>query len=355
LCGDGIDNNCNGATDTEDSDCPVGCPDVDGDLFADDSCGGRDCNDLLPEINPTATEIDCNGIDDDCAPASGDDPDPADADADGYTAGCGNDCDESNPFINEGAAERCDDGVDNDCDATVDLQDSECPAGCADEDGDGYFDVACGGTDCDDTSYLSNPGAGEHCTDEVDNNCDGLVDGADSLCDPACADDDGDGYLDAACGGTDCDDTNETVHPGGGEHCSDGLDNNCNGFVDGADTGDCPSMCVDADGDGYTDRDCGGSDCDDTMAESYPGAYEDCDGADNDCDGRKDEGYPNQDGDELADCVDPDDDGDGWHDDATLSGGGCYCGQLAGGAWAVVGLLLLRRNRRRLRLGKEGV
>jgi cysteine-rich repeat protein len=40
-----------------------------------------------------------------------------------------------------------------------------------------------------------------------------------------------------------------------------------------------------------------------------------CDGLDNDCDGSVDEGYPNFDGDEMADCVDPDDDNDGVGDE----------------------------------------
>ena len=38
---------------------------------------------------------------------------------------------------------------------------------------------------------------------------------------------------------------------------------------------------------------------------------EDCDGQDQDCDGEIDEGFPDLDGDELADCVDEDADGDG--------------------------------------------
>lgn len=44
-------------------------------------------------------------------------------------------------------------------------------------------------------------------------------------------DGDRDGYVDAACGGPDCDDRDEAVHPGLFDLC-DGIDNNCNGAVD---------------------------------------------------------------------------------------------------------------------------
>ena len=43
--------------------------------------------------------------------------------------------------------------------------------------------------------------------------------------------------------------------------------------------------CDDIDGDGYEDMACGGNDCDDADATSYPSAPELCDGVDNDCDG----------------------------------------------------------------------
>lgn len=55
-------------------------------------------------------------------------------------------------------------------------------------------------------------------------------------------DSDGDGYLDLACGGRDCDDTRVTVHPGISEsaqagNCADGLDNDCDEKIDSLDPG----------------------------------------------------------------------------------------------------------------------
>lgn len=50
--------------------------DVDGDGFT--NCNG-DCNDNNPAINPSATEITCDGVDNDCNPLTSDDPTPPNA------------------------------------------------------------------------------------------------------------------------------------------------------------------------------------------------------------------------------------------------------------------------------------
>ncbi len=47
--------------------------------------------------------------------------------------------------------------------------------GCPDADHDGYNDAACGGTDCDETDLNVNPGAPETCNSK-DDNCDGNID-----------------------------------------------------------------------------------------------------------------------------------------------------------------------------------
>ena len=140
--------------------------------------------------------------------------------------------------VTEDAEMTCDDGIDNDCDGAIDADDTDC---CPDADGDGFNDAACGGADCNDNDPAINPGASEQCTDAVDNDCDLAIDCADPDCDsdPACCPDaDGDGFTDAACGGTDCNDGDPAINPLANEICTDTVDNDCDGLFD-CDDDDC--------------------------------------------------------------------------------------------------------------------
>jgi serine protease len=99
-----------------------------------------------------------------------------------------------------------------------------------DFDGDGYFAEV---DDCDDMNPAINPGATEICDDGIDNDCDGLID-EDCGGSPVLTDADGDGYYAEE---DDCDDTDPNVNPGRtdtkGKWGRDGVDNDCNGVIDG--------------------------------------------------------------------------------------------------------------------------
>ncbi|MBX2799775.1 MAG: putative metal-binding motif-containing protein [Myxococcales bacterium] len=151
LCGDSIDNNCNGLTD----DIGIGqitwYIDLDGDGFGDEGTQREACPDAL--------------LGTDWAPRAGD-------------------CDDARPGVSAGEDEVCGDGLDNDCDGEVDNGPAQM---WADRDGDGYGDpearAPCdgGGTlapndlDCDDTDPFVFTDALEIC-DGVDNDCDGDAD-----------------------------------------------------------------------------------------------------------------------------------------------------------------------------------
>lgn len=144
---------------------------------------------------------------------------PDDDDGDGYGYDIDNpDCDEADRNTYPGAAEIFD-GKDNDCDNLID----EGTEG-YDDDGDSFSEDQ---GDCNDYNDSAYPGAPER-GDGVDNDCDTTVDEGTSL-----SDDDGDGYAEV---NNDCDDTDESRHPGATEVCDDHVDNDCNGLIDSADS-----------------------------------------------------------------------------------------------------------------------
>lgn len=112
------------------------------------------------------------------------------------------------------------------------------PTVCTDNDEDGYTQEggACGAVDCDDNNPLVNPGGAEVCGNGIDDNCDGVTDSEDPIC-QVCTDYDGDGFAveGSSCGPADCNDSNPLINPGAIEVCDNGIDDNCNGLVDSAD------------------------------------------------------------------------------------------------------------------------
>jgi MYXO-CTERM domain-containing protein len=264
------------------------------------------------------------------------------------------DCDDGDAAVHPGATEIAGDDVDQDCDGTE--------ACYADNDNDGHVDasstVASADTDCadageglgsdpsgdcDDADARFHPGATEDdCADPNDYNCDGSV---------AYADVDDDGWV--AC--QDCDDNNAAVKPGGAEVC-DEIDNDCDGIVDNDDALGAATWYSDADNDGFGDpavstTACAqldgttddATDCNDTDSASFPGAIEvNDDGIDQDCDGQ----------DAIAEVDEPVDQDEPEAETGDKVGAGCGgCASSPGpssaaGVWLLIGLLGVRLRRR---------
>jgi hypothetical protein len=171
-----------------------------------------------------------------------------------YTAIKGGDCADTKAQINPGATEVYD-GRDNDCDGNIDEE--GCTTYYKDSDGDTY------GVDGD-TKCLSTPVSPYTATRGGDSNdADPSIPGG--PCTTYYKDGDGDTYgvdgdtkcLSArqapytATRGGDCDDTNAQINPGATEKCDGGIDNNCDGKVDGEGATGCTTYYKDSDGDTY--------------------------------------------------------------------------------------------------------
>jgi hypothetical protein len=349
LCND-VDDNCDGVTDEgcdadQDGYCGanaviVGTPKV-------CTAGAGDCNDSNAKVHPGQAEICGNGVDDDCDGMTDVGIDAVgcslyyfDGDGDGYAGSgansqcsCGagvysakltGDCDDSDAGVNPKAKEICGNGKDDNCSGA---QDEGAGVGCtsfytdADKDGYGAGPAVClcladsghpasKNGDCNDGLAKINPGAIEICNN-ADDDCNGKTDdGPPADCTVFYTDADNDGYGGGAgvcmCAedkthpttiGGDCNDASSAIHPGVAESCN-GYDDNCDGKIDEIGAKGCSSFHVDQDGDKYGGQDvqcaCAAdplyntldsSDCDDVHASVHPGAKEICDGLDNNCDG----------------------------------------------------------------------
>lgn len=188
ICGDGIDQDCNGS----DLICPMNCEDRDRDGFGiGPGCRGMDCDDTNPNVNPSVIEIINDNIDNDCNGSDlttrmlCDDPD---LDGYGVGTGClGFDCDQADPRVNSGRIEICGNGLDDDCNRGDQVCTTVGVGTCVDNDGDGHGQGACrnSGLDCDDNNPLINPFEEEVCNG-VDDNCNNVVDecsGRNQVCD----------------------------------------------------------------------------------------------------------------------------------------------------------------------------
>ena len=326
-----------------------------------------DCNDASAAISPKAVES-CDGIDNNCdgatdeAGAKGCTNFHADADGDGYgdpakvaclcaasgvfTVINSQDCDDTQAAAFFGAVEACD-GVDNNCDGVTDEAGATgCVTYFKDGDGDGFgggFGLCLcqanatyaftDNSDCNDANAGIHPGAAESCG-VIDHDCNGLVNepGAGG-CLAYARDHDGDGYGlagDTTClcvpageytttDTSDCDDNAKAVHPMAAEICN-GVDDNCDGVTDPTGAGGCYTVYTDGDADGFGGNVTGvclctygagyssvHTDCNDADASVHPGVTESCNGKDDNCDGVTDPAN-------SANCVSyyEDDDTDGY-------------------------------------------
>ncbi len=282
------DDPCNGAERCVDGSCEEGTP-----LTCDDSvaCTEDICD---PDEGRCVHHPDHDQCDDDelctsagCLPGQ---PCVEDSDCVDDTFCNGNEHCDPEFGCQAGSEPDCDDGVDCTAD-TCDLTRDDClhaPVDevCTDE-------TFCNGAELCHVTEGCGPGEAPDCDDELDctdDECSIELD----VCVNTSVDRDGDGELAEACGGSDCDDTTETIAEGAEEVC-DGVDNDCDDEVD-EDVADCCTpeeeracgtevgLCEFGTQTCSDDREWMGCEGGVTAVDEV------CDGVDNDCDDETDEG-----------------------------------------------------------------
>jgi len=273
VCGDttdtihevcnGVDDDCDGVVDEDDPSLGTPCDGADSDECEEGQwicvAGALVCDDT------TGNDVEvCNGVDDDCDGAVDEDDPILGTPCDGADS---DECEEGQWICVAGTL-VCDDttgddietcnGNDDDCDGAVDEDDpilgTPCDGADSDECEEGQWICVAGALVCDDTT-----GDDIETCNGSDDDCDGTTDEEGATgCTNYYLDEDGDGFGAPSCSikclcsagaapwsdhtsanCADCDDTDANVKPGGIEvDCANGIDDDCDGTTDGADT-DC--------------------------------------------------------------------------------------------------------------------